>query len=116
MENVPALAMAGVCQMPTIEREFSNTRIFADGENSSFENGQENAQARSGCGYAFESTVSATDAFEEQPNTNGREGGRVEQVTNAAYVRGDLTPPSTKVSGLVVRSRGSLLARKSSTL
>ena len=103
--------------MPTIEREFSNTRIFADGENSSFENGQENAQARSGCGYAFESTVSATDAFEEQPNTNGREGGRVEQVTNAACVRGDLTPLSTKVSGLVfVRSRGSLLARKSSTL
>ena len=57
--------------MPTTEREFSNTRIFADGENSSFENGQENAQARSGCGYAFESTVSATEAFEEQPNTNG---------------------------------------------
>ena len=29
--------------MPTIEREFSNTRIFADLENSSFENGQESA-------------------------------------------------------------------------
>jgi len=50
-------------------------------------------------------------------NWNGWEGGRVEQVTNAACVRGDLTPLSTKVSGLVfVRSRGSLLARKSSTL
>ena len=34
-------------------------------------------------------------------NWNGWEGGRVEQVTNDAYVRGDLTPLSTKVSGLV---------------
>jgi len=32
---------------------------------------------------------------------NGWEGGHVEQVTNDAYVRGDLTPLSTKVSGLV---------------
>jgi membrane fusion protein, multidrug efflux system len=32
---------------------------------------------------------------------NGWEGGRVEQVTNDAYVRGDLTPLSTKVPGLV---------------
>src|SRR5215468_8030413 len=34
-------------------------------------------------------------------NWNGWEGGRVEQITNDAYVRGDLTPLSTKVSGLV---------------
>ena len=32
---------------------------------------------------------------------NAWEGGRVEQVTNDAYVRGDLTPLSTKVAGLV---------------
>src|SRR5215475_5311746 len=34
-------------------------------------------------------------------NWNGWEGGRVEQVTNDAYIRGDLTPLSTKVPGLV---------------
>ena len=34
-------------------------------------------------------------------NWNGWEGARVEQVTNDAYVRGDLTPLSTKVSGIV---------------
>jgi len=34
-------------------------------------------------------------------NWNGWEGGRIEQVTNDAYVRGDLTPLSTKVPGLV---------------
>src|SRR5262245_3134548 len=34
-------------------------------------------------------------------NWNGWEGGRVDQVTNDAYVRGDLTPLSTKVAGLV---------------
>jgi membrane fusion protein (multidrug efflux system) len=34
-------------------------------------------------------------------NWNGWEGGHVEQVTNDAYVRGDLTPLSTKVPGLV---------------
>lgn len=34
-------------------------------------------------------------------NWNGWEGGRVQQVTNDAYVRGDLTPLSTKVPGLV---------------
>jgi membrane fusion protein, multidrug efflux system len=34
-------------------------------------------------------------------NWNGWEGGRVEQATNDAYVRGDLTPLSTKVPGLV---------------
>src|ERR1044071_2531615 len=34
-------------------------------------------------------------------NWNGWEGARIEQVTNDAYVRGDLTPLSTKVPGLV---------------
>jgi membrane fusion protein (multidrug efflux system) len=34
-------------------------------------------------------------------NWNGWEGARVEQVTNDAYVRGDVTPLSTKVAGLV---------------
>lgn len=34
-------------------------------------------------------------------NWNGWEGGRVEQVTDDAYVRGDLTPLSTRVPGLV---------------
>jgi membrane fusion protein, multidrug efflux system len=34
-------------------------------------------------------------------NWNAWEGGRVEQVTNDAYVRRDLTPLSTKVAGLV---------------
>src|ERR1700739_2465974 len=34
-------------------------------------------------------------------NWVGREGARVEQVTNDAYVRGDLTPLSTKASGVV---------------
>jgi membrane fusion protein, multidrug efflux system len=34
-------------------------------------------------------------------NWNGWEGGRIEQVTDDAYVRGDLTPLSTKVPGLV---------------
>src|SRR5215468_7249910 len=34
-------------------------------------------------------------------NWNAWEGGKVEQVTNDAYVRGDLTPLSTKVPGLV---------------
>jgi membrane fusion protein (multidrug efflux system) len=34
-------------------------------------------------------------------NWNAWEGGRVEQVTNDAYIRGDLTPLSTKVPGLV---------------
>src|SRR5215475_600767 len=34
-------------------------------------------------------------------NWNGWEGGRVEQTTNDAYVRGDLTPLSTKVPGIV---------------
>src|SRR5271156_4737495 len=34
-------------------------------------------------------------------NWNAWEGGRVEQVTDDAYVRGDLTPLSTKISGIV---------------
>jgi membrane fusion protein, multidrug efflux system len=34
-------------------------------------------------------------------NWNAWEGGHVEQVTNDAYIRGDLTPLSTKVPGLV---------------
>ena len=34
-------------------------------------------------------------------NWNGWEGARVEQVTNDAYVRGDLAPLSTKISGIV---------------
>ena len=34
-------------------------------------------------------------------NWNGWEGGKVEQVTDDAYVRGDITPLSTKVAGIV---------------
>jgi membrane fusion protein (multidrug efflux system) len=34
-------------------------------------------------------------------NWNSWEGGRTEQVTDDAYIRGDLTPLSTKVSGIV---------------
>jgi len=34
-------------------------------------------------------------------NWNSWEGGKVEQVTDDAYVRGDLTPLSTKVAGIV---------------
>ncbi len=34
-------------------------------------------------------------------NWNSWEGGRIEQVTDDAYVRGDLTPLSTKVPGVV---------------
>src|ERR1700683_1673929 len=34
-------------------------------------------------------------------NWNAWEGGRVEQVTDDAYGRGDLTPLSTKVAGIV---------------
>lgn len=51
-------------------------------------------------------------------NWNGWEGGRVEQVTNDAYVRGDLTPLSTKVPGLVheVRVNDYQRVRKSDIL
>src|ERR1700758_2950397 len=34
-------------------------------------------------------------------NWNSWEGGHVEQVTNDACVRGDLTPLSTKIAGIV---------------
>src|SRR5215469_13561918 len=34
-------------------------------------------------------------------NWNSWEGGRIEQTTDDAYVRGDLTPLSTKVAGIV---------------
>src|SRR5271154_5031928 len=34
-------------------------------------------------------------------NWNAWEGGKVEQVTDDAYVRGDITPLSTKVAGIV---------------
>jgi len=34
-------------------------------------------------------------------NWNGWEGSKTEQVTNDAYVQGDLTPLSTKISGIV---------------
>src|SRR6202451_4836266 len=34
-------------------------------------------------------------------NWNSWEGGHIEQVTDDAYVRGDLTPLSTKVAGIV---------------
>src|SRR3984957_8490596 len=34
-------------------------------------------------------------------NWNAWEGGKAEQVTDDAYVRGDLTPLSTKVTGIV---------------
>src|ERR1700746_1930261 len=34
-------------------------------------------------------------------NWNAWEGGRIDQVTDDAYVRGDLTPLSTKVAGIV---------------
>jgi len=34
-------------------------------------------------------------------NWNSWEGGKVEQVTDDAYVRGDLTPLGTKVAGIV---------------
>src|SRR2546430_9876148 len=38
-------------------------------------------------------------------NWNSWEGGRIEQITNDAYVRGDLTPLSTKVAGVVEEVR-----------
>src|SRR6202521_5525710 len=34
-------------------------------------------------------------------NWNSWEGGRIEQTTDDAYVRGDITPLSTKVAGIV---------------
>src|SRR5271157_1694620 len=38
-------------------------------------------------------------------NWNSWEGGKVDQVTDDAYVRGDLTPLSTKVAGIVLNVR-----------
>jgi membrane fusion protein (multidrug efflux system) len=38
-------------------------------------------------------------------NWNAWEGGRIEQATDDAYVRGDLTPLSTKVAGIVKEVR-----------
>lgn len=40
-------------------------------------------------------------AFTITWNWNSWEGGRIEQVTDDAYVRGDITPLSTKVAGIV---------------
>ncbi len=45
--------------------------------------------------------VAAAVAFTMTRNWNSWEGGRIEQVTDDAYVRGDITPLSTKVAGLV---------------
>jgi membrane fusion protein (multidrug efflux system) len=45
--------------------------------------------------------LAAALVFTMTRNWNAWEGTRVEQVTNDAFVRGDLTPLSTKVAGLV---------------
>jgi membrane fusion protein, multidrug efflux system len=45
--------------------------------------------------------LAAALVFTMTRNWNAWEGARVEQVTNDAFVRGDLTPLSTKVAGLV---------------
>jgi len=45
--------------------------------------------------------LAAAVVFTITRNWNSWEGGRIEQVTDDAYVRGDLTPLSTKVPGLV---------------
>ena len=45
--------------------------------------------------------LAAAVAFTITRNWNSWEGGRIEQVTDDAYVRGDLTPLSTKVAGIV---------------
>lgn len=45
--------------------------------------------------------LAAAIVFTITRNWNSWEGGRVEQVTDDAYVRGDLTPLSTKVAGIV---------------
>ncbi len=45
--------------------------------------------------------LAATVVFTITRNWNSWEGGRIEQVTDDAYVRGDLTPLSTKVAGVV---------------
>ncbi len=45
--------------------------------------------------------LAAAIVFTITRNWNSWEGGRIEQVTDDAYVRGDLTPLSTKVAGIV---------------
>jgi membrane fusion protein, multidrug efflux system len=45
--------------------------------------------------------LAAAVVFTITRNWNAWEGGRIEQVTDDAYVRGDVTPLSTKVSGIV---------------
>lgn len=45
--------------------------------------------------------LAAAIVFTITRNWNSWEGGRIEQVTDDAYVRGDLTPLSTKVAGVV---------------
>jgi membrane fusion protein (multidrug efflux system) len=45
--------------------------------------------------------LAAAIVFTIGRNWNSWEGGRIEQVTDDAYVRGDLTPLSTKVAGIV---------------
>jgi membrane fusion protein (multidrug efflux system) len=45
--------------------------------------------------------LAAAVVFTITRNWNSWEGGRIEQVTDDAYVRGDLTPLSTKVAGIV---------------
>src|SRR5579863_9377491 len=45
--------------------------------------------------------LAAAVIFTITRNWNSWEGGRIEQVTDDAYVRGNLTPLSTKVAGIV---------------
>jgi membrane fusion protein, multidrug efflux system len=45
--------------------------------------------------------LAAVVVFTVTWNWNSWEGGRIEQVTDDAYVRGDVTPLSTKVAGIV---------------
>ena len=45
--------------------------------------------------------LAAAVVFTISRNWNSWEGGRIEQVTDDAYVRGDLTPLSTKIAGIV---------------
>src|SRR5258708_550584 len=47
--------------------------------------------------------LAAAVVFTIMRNWNAWEGGRAEQITDDAYVRGDLTPLSTKVAGIAKR-------------
>ncbi|MCU1287233.1 MAG: secretion protein HlyD family protein [Acidobacteriales bacterium] len=49
--------------------------------------------------------IAAAVVYTITRNWNSWEGGRINQVTDDAYVRGDLTPLSTKVSGIVSEVR-----------